>query len=137
MPQVSEAVEAQGDLRRTVLWGIQWGQLDGLAGSSISLRTGLTQKAGAFRGPDLPTARPSEPVWLALWAGRYLAKTLPEKLEIPSTLFFWWVATLLLVDGHSSPGGLSLFFWWLATLLLVACHLDIVPTHYVKPSKGW
>ena len=51
MPQASDAVEAEGNLRRTILWGTQWGQLDGLAGFSLSLRTGLAQGAGRFDAP--------------------------------------------------------------------------------------
>ena len=51
MPQASEAVEAEGNLRRTILWGTQWGQLDGPAGFSLSLRTGLVQRAGRFGAP--------------------------------------------------------------------------------------
>lgn len=51
MSQASDAVEAEGNLRRTILWGTQWGQLDGLAGLSLSLRAGLVQKAGRSGAP--------------------------------------------------------------------------------------
>ena len=36
MSQAAEAVTANANLRRTALWGTQWGQLDGPAGFSLS-----------------------------------------------------------------------------------------------------
>jgi hypothetical protein len=61
MPQASDAVEAEGNLRRTILWGTQWGQLDGPAGSSLSPRTGWAQRAGRFDAPTYQLLRPPGP----------------------------------------------------------------------------
>lgn len=75
-----------------------------------------------------------EIVWLTLWAGRVLAKTIPwplglisslftnnskkwrdmdKQLEVPATLFFWWLAVEIsflpimnnhIIDGYSGDG---------------------------------
>ena len=51
MPQASDAARPKVTSARTALWGTQWGQLDGAAGFSLSLRTGLAQDAGRFDAP--------------------------------------------------------------------------------------
>jgi hypothetical protein len=65
MSQVADAVSADANLRRTALWGTQWGQLDGLAGFSCGLRTGCRSTGRALRRSNLTnysafglTARP-------------------------------------------------------------------------------
>ena len=39
MSQAADADSANANLRRTALWGTQWGQLDGLAGFSFGRRS--------------------------------------------------------------------------------------------------